>query len=146
MCDLFLLDSPEAAVPCWQASRSPCCGQCHESPTRSWRSHSAFPSCWPPCICSGDENHNPHMHYESGIYGLCSLKNVLLCKQKWSTYLWCEIAHRLGVEDLRSVLDSHVLAFCLFILVFVFHLKGGIINTLFRRSLPLERTEAPLVI
>ena len=37
-------------------------------------------------------------------------------------YLWCQNAHSLGMEDLRSVQDGHVMALCLFILLFVFHL------------------------
>lgn len=52
---MFLLDSIETAVLRWRASWSPCCGRCHESQTGSWRSRSASPSCWPPCICSGDD-------------------------------------------------------------------------------------------
>lgn len=52
-------------------------------------------------------------------------------KIKWLTflddiYLWGQSAHSLGVQDLGSVLNRQVVALCLFVLLFVFHLEGGI--------------------
>lgn len=45
-----------------------------------------------------------------------------------ATNLWRQSAHSLGMEDLGSVLDGHVVALCLFILLFVLQLQDGMLN------------------
>lgn len=127
---LILMKKCEAAVPCWQACWSPCCGRCHESLAGWWRSQTACPSYWPLCICSVDGNTQEKIIFRV----ICVYLNCTKfpgVKIKWltfldDTYLWGQSAHSLGVQDLRSVLDRHVVALCLFILLFVFHLEGSI--------------------
>lgn len=63
-------------------------------------------------------------------YKICII-NVIKCVYdvRDDTCLGHQRAHRFGMEDLRSVLDGHVVALCLFILLFVFHLEGATIDT-----------------
>lgn len=137
--DIETTSDRQAALPRWRACWSPCCGPCPGSLAEWWRSRTACPSYWPLCTCS-EEGRITIYKLVLRVIGVSSKygrKKTILQSQSVAIYLGGQSAHGLGVQDLRSVLDRHVLALCFLVFLLIFHLQGGIIQPLAHKRSPL---------